>query len=341
MSVVKRAVQEAKDVARLSVDAAKNELVDQLSPAIKRIVEEQMRAGTLGEDLDRIRRHEDGYGDDFEEGKDMGSKQPVESISAMFPGVNEVAEEEEMDEAYGAEEEMDEAAEEEEMDEEIEISESELEAVYQEALQLEVDVTKGFRDMERPHELGAGAKGKYFSDPNNLEDLKAGEHQWDDEEPPAKKDYSVKEIRQLVKQGMAENRSLLKQNRGLTEMVKKLHGKLKEMNLLNAKILHVNKFLSANRLTNEQKKSVIESIDKGQTITEVKNIFAILESSFRAAGAVTETVGRRARADAQKRRTSGGADQEVLRESVDRSSGGAGGFSRWAQLAGIKKLTNG
>lgn len=340
MSVVKKAVQEAKDVARLSVDAAKNELIEQMNPMIQKIIAEQLRAGTLGEDLDRIRRHEDGYGDDFEEGKDMAKdgKEKVESISAMFPGVNEVAEDE-MDEAYGADEEMDEAAAaDDEMDEEIEISESELESIYQEALQLEVDVTKGFKEMERGHELGAGAKGQYFSDPNNLETMKAGEHQWDDEEPPAKKDFSVKEIRQLVKKGMAENKALTKENKALVEMVKKLHGKLKEMNLLNTKILHVNKFLAANRLTTEQKKAVIESIDRGTTVAEVKNIYGILESSFKAAGAVTESV-RKPRADAQKRRTSGGADPRVLRESADRSE--STGYDRWNELAGLKKLTNG
>ena len=339
MSVVKKAVQEAKDVARLSVDAAKKELIEQMNPTIQRIIEEQLRAGTLGEDLDRIRRHEDGYGDDYEEGKDMGKDKTVESISAMFPGVNEVAEDE-MDEAAadGIGEEMDEAKDDEDMDEEIEISESELESIYQEALQLEVDVTKGFKDMERPHEFGAGAKAQYQSDPNNLEDLKSGEHQWDDEEPPAKKDYSVKEIRQMVKRGMAENKQLVKEKRNLVEVVKKLHGKLKEMNLLNSKIMHVNRFLTANKLTTEQKRAVIESIDKGQTVAEVKNIYSIIESSFKVAGAVSESA-RRPKANAQKHRTTGAVDQRVLRESADRSETG-GQVARWTQLAGLKKLTN-
>ena len=67
MSIVNKAVKESKDVARLAVDAAKNELIEQLTPTIQRIIDGQMRAGTLGEDLDRIRRHEDGHDDDFEE----------------------------------------------------------------------------------------------------------------------------------------------------------------------------------------------------------------------------------------------------------------------------------
>lgn len=340
MSVVKKAVQEAKDVARLSVDAAKRELIEQMSPTIQKIINKELRAGTLGEDLDRIRRHEDGYGDDFEEGKEMG-KDTMENISSMFPGVNEVAEED-MEEGYEVDEELEESADEDadDIDEEFELSEQELESVYAEALQLEVDVTKGFRDMEKPHEFGAGAKAQYQSDPNNLADYKNGEYEWDNVEPPAKKDWTVKEIRSLVKRGIAENKKLTKENRDLVEMVKKLHGKLKEMNLLNAKILHVNKFISANKLTNEQKKSVIESIDSGKTVSEVKNIFGVLQRSYAAAGAISESKGRGSRADNQKARTTGGMNPKVLRESAGRSEGG-NQYSRWNELAGLKKLTNG
>jgi hypothetical protein len=334
MSIVNRAVKESKDVARLAVDAAKKELIEQLTPTIQKIIDGQMRAGTLGEDLDRIRRHEDGYGDDFEEGKDMAKDDKFESVASLFPGVNEVADD--MDEGAeevteGDETPVEEAAD--DMDEELEISESELEEMYAEALQLEVEVKKGFSDMAKPHELGAGAKYNSLSEPASLEDLKAGEHQWDGEEPPAKKDWTVKEIRALVKQGMAENQALVNQNAKLTEMVKTLHGKLSEMNLLNSKILHVNKFMTAHKLTKEQKKAVIESIDKGNTVNEVKRIFGILESSFKAAGAVTESAARRPRADAQKRRTSGAPDAKVLRESADKAEGN--GYGRWQQLAGL------
>jgi transposase-like protein len=91
--------------------------------------------------------------------------------------------------------------------------------------------------------------------------------------------------------------------------------------------------MTAHKLTKEQKKAVIESIDKGSTVSEVKRIFGILESSFKAAGAVTESAARRPRADAQKRRTSGAPDAKVLRESADKAEGN--GYGRWQQLAGL------
>lgn len=362
MSIVKNAAKESRDVARLAVDAAKNELIEQLTPTIQAIIDGQLRRGALGidaatlknEGINRLRQAADGYDGitDFEEGKDMKNKNKdkMESVAALFPGVNEVADD--MTSEAGGYDDMDEGLNEEDpdaggevtgeakdnmddMDETLELSESELEQMYAEALQLEVDVSKGFKDMNKPHELGAGAKAQYQSDPANLADMKSGEHYWEDEEPPAKKDFTVKEIRRLVKRGMKENRQLAQRNGRLSGMVQQLHGKLSEMNLLNSKILHVNRFISSHRITNEQKKTVIESIDKGQTVKEVKSIFSILESSFRSAGVVTE--GRRVvHADSQKHRTSGAPNTRVLRESADKAEGG--GYNRWQQLAG---LTNG
>lgn len=358
MSIASRAVKESKDVARLAVDAAKSELIEQLTPAIKAIIDGQLRAGTLGQDVatlegvNRMRQAADYDGiSDFEEGKDMAKdkKDKVESVSALFPGVNELREgEEEMDE--GAEEEMDEAAqdaghsgEDHEVAESFELSESELEAMYAEALQLEVDVKKGFSDIARPHELGAGAKYDSTKEPASLQDMKPGEHDWESDAalPPAKKDMvpESKRIRAMVKEGVAENKRLVAQNAKLTETVQKLYSKLQEMNLLNSKILHVNRFMSAHRLTTEQKKAVIESIDKGQTVKEVKNIFSILESSFKAAGTVSEGARRAPRADSQKRRTTGAPDPRVLRESADREEGT--GYSRLQTLAGLNKLVGG
>lgn len=366
MSIVRKAVSDSKDVARLAVDAAKNELIEQLTPTIQSIIEGQLRKGSLAEDVaalsgegvNRMRQAAYGYDgiSDFEEGKDMKKKDKddkMESVAALFPGVNEMADDvaediqqEKDDIGYddvGIEKESfgedpsgttDEGA---DLDEALELSESELEALYSGALQLEVDVSKGFKDMAKPHEFGAGAKAQYQSDPANLADYKSGEAEWDNVEPPQKKDWIPEQFKQLVRQGIAENQQLAEKNAKLTEMVKSMHGKLKEMNLLNQKILHVNKFLSSHRLTAEQKRAVIEGIDKGTSIREVKSIFSILEASFKAAGAVNESRVRRPRADAQRSRTSGSPDPRVLRESAGRAeNGGAGtGLARWQQLAGL------
>lgn len=348
MSIIaKNAVNEAKAVARLAVDAAKNELIEQLTPTIQAIIDGQLRRGALGEDVDRLRRAADGYGEtEFEEGKDMkkDKKDKMESVAALFPGVSEMAEADDsgyddtsegLEEADGTEHPGVDEAKDDEVDETLELSETELESIYHEALQLEVDVKNGFSDMAKPHELGAGAKAQYQSDGANLADYKSGEAEWDNVDPPAKKKWTVESLKPLIRQGLAENKAVRAQNAKLTEMVKAMHAKLSEMNLLNSKILHVNKFMTNhNRLTSEQKRSVIESLDRGTTVKEVKRIFSILENSFKAAGAVSEST-RRPRADSQKLRTSGAPNAKVLRESADRSEGNSSGYDRLKQLAGL------
>ena len=263
-----------------------------------------------------------------------------ESLGALFPSLSEAEDmdeapekvDAEMDEAFDENPEMKgEAA---EVDEEFEISEAELEEMYKEALQLEVDVKKGFGDMGKAKDIGGTDpdKAPALSDPSNIADIKTGEHHWEDEEPPAKKNWTMEDLRRIAAQGIAENKSLAKENRQLSGMVRKMHAKLTEMNLFNTKVLHANRFLTRHKLTSEQKKAVVESLDKAKSIQEVKRIYTVLESTLQSVGALTET--KRPHADAQKRRTSAAPNEQVLRESVDRAKGG-GSFARLQELAGL------
>jgi hypothetical protein len=55
--------------------------------------------------------------------------------------------------------------------------------------------------------------------------------------------------------------------------IEELKGQLQEVNLLNAKLLYVNKVFKANSLTESQKVSVIAAFDKAETVKEVKLVF--------------------------------------------------------------------
>lgn len=360
-TIVRDAVKDAKALKELAVDAAKNQLLEAMAPQVRALVERELKKSLRSEDVDRLRRAKDGHGEtEFEEGADRGDQEmpkddkelDMESLAAMFPGLSEMDDEmpyeahkePDGDEASAcpppAEEPELEAAgiptlgegekeEEGEMDEEIEISEAELKKVYEQALQAEAMVSKGFKDMSPAGEL-------QDVDPNaGLHDIKKGETHWDQKValPPAKKDWTVKEVKALVEQGLAENKKLRETNSKLVETVKLLGAKLAETNLFNSKVLHVNQMLSRVRLTKEQKRVVIESIDRATSIDEVKKIYSTLESTLRVAGVVAEA--RKPKANQQGARKSGGANQEVLRESADKSAGHQ--YSRWAQLAGLVK----
>lgn len=371
--IVHEAVEDAKQLKELAVDAAMGKIIEGLTPSVRKLVEKQLRG--KNEDIDRLNRARDGRGEtEFEEAVDKGDEKmgddkelDLEALVGMFPGLSETEDEEGLsepdsdpcasaggkkkgpeleDESFGgipqlgeAEdeegEEMSEAAKEddEKVDEEIEISEADLKKVYEQALKAqqvaEVMVSKGFKDMtpaaEHPdRDANAG-----------IVDVKKGESMWDQKGslPPDRKDYSVKEIKQLVRQGMAENKALREQNGKLIEALKLTVKKLSETNLFNAKVLHVNKLFSAGKLTKEQKRTVVESLDRASTVSEVKKIALSLESSFKSSGVVSE--GRKPSARAQGARTTGGSTQKVLSESAD--NGVSDQYSRWTALAGICK----
>lgn len=62
--------------------------------------------------------------------------------------------------------------------------------------------------------------------------------------------------------------------------IKILRKELNEQNLLNAKLLYVNKLFKAKNLTETQKIQVITSFDKARTITEAKTIFETLKGNL-------------------------------------------------------------
>jgi hypothetical protein len=62
--------------------------------------------------------------------------------------------------------------------------------------------------------------------------------------------------------------------------VKFLREKLSEVNLLNAKLLYVNKLFRKNGLSENQKVKIIETFDRAKNVREAKLIYATLSESF-------------------------------------------------------------
>ncbi len=64
------------------------------------------------------------------------------------------------------------------------------------------------------------------------------------------------------------------------KVIKTLKSQLNEINLLNAKLLYVNKIFKAKSLTEAQKVRVVSAFDRAATIREAKNIYATLTESL-------------------------------------------------------------
>jgi hypothetical protein len=68
------------------------------------------------------------------------------------------------------------------------------------------------------------------------------------------------------------------------KVIKSLKSKIKEVNLLNAKLLYTNKLFRSYDLTNEQKHKVVETLDRTQNVREVKLVFSTLAESMKIGG---------------------------------------------------------
>lgn len=352
--LVKEALADAKSLKEAAVESAKKELVETLTPAIRKLLDENLKG------VSEERGNRKGYDKNrqlqvkppFDSGK--GVSEEVEenltledALQELFPadGVeenkmvkSETVEEKVSHGSHGSKGKVASSANEAKacssgMEEQIEISEAELRKVYQAALQTEVQVKKGFSDMVGGGELEQAHKEHGIEDNMKQKD-------WDKETPPhAQKDW-IPEARQLqgmLKKGLAENKALRENLRKAVTMIETLGKKLHEVNLFNAKVLHVNKILNSGaRLTTEQKTFVMESIDKARSISEVKMVFETIVGSIQTQATINEnrTV-RPPKANAGGARTTGTPNQRVLSESVDR--GQSTQFSRIQQLAGLLK----
>lgn len=351
--LAQEAVKDVKSMVDLAVAAAKTELVESLAPELKKLIEQKLRNGSKkNEDTDRVRRIKDGYpgeskNEKFEEGKMEDDNLEKESLSSFFAPVAEGDDEEEPT-VEGADQ-VDEGSDEDEptvegadqVDEELEISEDAIRAVYEAALQTEVQVKKGFGDFTKGGDFG---KDKPDST-GGIADVKSGEQQWSEADVPAKQDWTVKEVRQLIARGIAENKALrerVTQLEGychkLNEIAEAATKKLTEVNLFNSKLYHAQVFMKEHRgLTKEQHEFVIARLDKAKSVKEVKSAYDTIVESFKVAQGLNESTGKKPMANSQRPRKAGGPSQEVLSESADKSNGGSY-WNRARQLAGLKNL---
>ena len=65
--------------------------------------------------------------------------------------------------------------------------------------------------------------------------------------------------------------------------LKTVKGELNEVNLLNSKLLYVNRIFKANTLDEGQKLRVVETLDKAESIKEAKLIYETIKDTFNVA----------------------------------------------------------
>jgi len=110
--------------------------------------------------------------------------------------------------------------------------------------------------------------------------------------------------------------------------VAELRTQLQEVNLLNAKLLYVNKVFKANNLTESQKVNVVAAFDKAETVKEVKLVFETVSKNVVAKPATIKEHKSFASKAAGTAATAG--KKEIISEVSEQ-------VARWQKLAGIIK----
>jgi len=99
-------------------------------------------------------------------------------------------------------------------------------------------------------------------------------HKEDEDEDPIEEYTSVEVPHTPEAEGKNINRTVNESDLNeAMETIDTLRKELSEVNILNAKLLYVNKIFKANNLTESQKVNVIAAFDKAETVKEVKLVF--------------------------------------------------------------------
>jgi hypothetical protein len=285
----KQAIADAKSLKEISMAQAKQAIAEAFNPKIQemfRLKLSELEEDELKEDVDNM---EEGY-EDGEDGKMKESEEvnemTLEEILAeleegdMEEGDMEDGHMEEMETGYSHGKQkpaMEEAEEEEEV--EIETGEEEgeddmeSEEGAEEVAELSVEE---FKDLIR--DVIADVMSGGVSGEEDLEGLEG------DEEEVIGLDEILAELEGEDKMEEAKKKDDTKELKAeLHEAIKtinSLKNSLNEINLLNAKLLYVNKIFKAKTLTESQKVKVVNAFDRASTTKEAQNIYETLKDSL-------------------------------------------------------------
>ena len=183
----------------------------------------------------------------------------------------------------------------------------------------EIDLDELIRELEtvaegdKEDEMEEGKK----EDDDTMEEAAEGPAA---NEVPAESDTKEKNINRVVKEEASELEQAL-------ETIETLQKELNEVNILNAKLLYVNKIFKAQNLSESQKVNVIAAFDKAETVKEVKLVYETVADNV---GTKKETTIKEHKGSASKATGTTASKPEVIAEVSD-------AVRRMQKLAGIIK----
>lgn len=266
--IFSEAIAEAKAIRETAMANAKLALEEAFAPRIQEMMTDKLEA-LAEEEMEEMK----------EEGLEEGNAEVAEEISleellAELEGLEEGHAEPDADNAGGpsdndADNKMEEntITEAEDEDEVGEITVDELKDIIRDIM---ADVMAGEGAEEEESEEEGGEEGEEemsAEDDLELEEILAeiealGEEKSSDDESSMKYEAKEKELEEAM------------------NTIATLRSELNEVNLLNAKLLYVNKLFKAKNLNESQKIKVINAFDRAETVREAKNVYDTLSESL-------------------------------------------------------------
>ena len=301
--ILKEAIADAKAVREVALANAKAALEEAFTPKLQ-----SMLSAKLSEELDEEINEEEETNESVEE-----TTIEEDSFDEMY-GYEEDKEDPD-DEAYhggSMEEEIDleEILAELELEESEEVSEEPVaEGEEEEIAEGEKDELEEMQvtyDAETANRAGYQAdyvqEGEEFDLDALLEELdgldeakdddkddKKMEESKDEELEEAKKDDDDKEMEESVNPLQAELDEAKDELEETKKAFEAVRTELNEVNLLNSKLLYVNRIFKANQLDESQKLRVVESLDKAGTAKEAKLIYETIKDTFNISKGIKQT----------------------------------------------------
>ena len=313
----KQAIAEAKSVREAAIANAKEALEETITPHLKDLLaaklqemeaqdeaaeivneEEEIEEAMHDEDMDEGKKDDEEtmeeakHEDELDEAKDDEVDEAQGNIDAHEENPHDQLEEEEATEEEEAvaeaedeekaedesEESDDEANGEEEAEEEVEVKDMEVEdlkALIRDLIAQEMghggeeELGMDMDAEEQPADMVGAEDEEIDLDEllKELEGLAEGEKEDEMEEATeASVEESINPLQAELDQALAT--------------IQELNSNLSEVNLLNAKLLYLNKIFRNNNLTEAQKVNVIAAFDKATSAKEVKLVFETLNESI-------------------------------------------------------------
>ena len=338
-SIFQEAVEEAKTIREAAIANAKAALEESFMPHVKEMLSTKLQEmDEETEDLEEnelpISEEEESFDLPLEE-EEMSDDDDLnldeilaelerENLGEEEEELNESEEEEDLDEAKKKDkEEKDDKKdkpkskpkEEKEDDEDEEVGEMTVDELREFIVSV-VDELQGNEEEEMPMDSPEGEE---------MEDFSTDPSMSNEEEPTMAEDrlYELKREKDLIKKKLKETETKLNES---LKTIKTLLKEQNETNLLNAKLLYMNKiFKSAQSLTESQKLSIIDTLDKASTVKEAKLIYETLNNSIKSKSTIKKS---------------------PIKESLGLSSKPIGStkkiieadpiVARWQKLAGLK-----